>query len=116
MLFSDATPIRNLISRMQNDLLAFRQPFDNLRLKRAAMSDLYITHSRPTALDDKNTPGCCSAEECARRNDHHIFALPDNDANIDTIAVAESSGIIHEIHHHINPLFLNSQSGDLSEP
>jgi hypothetical protein len=55
------------------------------------------------------------AEQRARRHAQHVVRLPDHDARLDAVAVAEPVRGVHEVGDHVHALLLDAERGDLGE-
>src|SRR5688572_3328817 len=111
-------PGANRVAWINDDLIAFRETAQHFRFEAAALPDCH--HLELSGVVDHlvDRPLGPLSEEAARRHLEHVILRPDDDARLDSIAVAEPladlAGLF-EIDQDVHPLFLDAERGDFRE-
>src|SRR5690606_32300230 len=101
-----------------DDEFALGQAGEDLSLGRVAAADGDGAGAGVAVLDSEDGPGVGGAEEGAGGDLQDVGLLPDDDAGLDTEAVAEGGaglGRIGEVDDDPDALLLDAEGGDLRE-
>ena len=104
-------PVADLFVRMHDDAITFLDSTENLRVETVALPHPHIDLNRPIILDFEKRPTVTVAEQGTVRHLQDIAVFPQDEAGLDTVAVAENlplRGGRSEINDDPHALFFNA--------
>src|SRR5262245_50591014 len=102
---------------MQDDRGAGLEAARDLPVALVALTELHGLTTHASLLDDEHGPAFALAEETSDRDLEHAVVLPQDDADLNAIAITETRRFagIREIDDDVDALLLDAERRDLHE-
>lgn len=101
---------------MHDDAFPWRQPALDLHVRLVVLTDDYMPKSRHIVLYSKDGPTLAIPEQRRLRHLQRVLAFPNNDARLNTVAVAQPASALTRLgqfDQDIHALFFDAERGHL---